>query len=120
MQACTSLLSSICRVFLMHDLTKLGIARSKLAGICLDQEDMTTLDGEDVIGIPEQLFDSELIQLSWFWPTAIQRAVAFSKHDEVALVGSAKDQDGTFDFDRSHWDWVTKVVKRVSGCPWEQ
>lgn len=103
MQAYTSLLGSIFRIFLMWDLTQLGIARSKLAGLCMDMDSNTMLRGEDVISIPEELLDTEALQVAWFWPGAIEKAILHSAGEASVIAARGKnDHVGTFDFDRSH------------------
>lgn len=115
MEACTSLLGAIIRIFLMWDLTQLGITRSKLVGISFDQDRSTLLRGEDVITVPDQLLDGELLQIAWTWPNAVEAAVKATVENPNPL---SKDV-GTFIFDRSHWTTVIEVIRKVSGAVWE-
>lgn len=115
MEACTSLLGSIIRVFLVWDLTQLGIARSKMVGISLDQSNETLLRGEDVITVPDELLDEELLQVAWHWPKAIDAAIEAS----WVSPNPPANEPGTFHFDRRHWKTVVEVMKKVSGSVWE-
>lgn len=115
MEACTSLLGAIIRVFLMWDLTQLGLNRSKMVGICLDQSNDTLLRGEDVISVPDELLDGELLQLAWHWPKAIDAAIEAT----VDCPNPPNNEPGAFDFDRSHWKTVIEVIRKVSGSVWE-
>lgn len=115
MEACTSLLGAIIRVFLMWDLTQLGVACSKLSGICLDQDRNTLLRGEDVITVPDELMDGELLQIAWTWPAAMEAAKLTAPSETTTSETNA----GTFDFDRSHWETVIEVIRKVSGSVWE-
>ena len=121
LEAYTSLLGSALRVFLMWDLTQLGISRSKLAGLCLDMDDSTMLRGEDVISIPEQLLDTEMLQVAWTWPGAIEAAIKHSEGQDASVIKATGKNDhvGTFDFDRSHWKAAIEIIRKVSGACWE-
>lgn len=114
-QARLSLLWAIVRVFLMWDITQLGIMRSKVVGICLDQMKEAYLEGEEVITIPDQLFESDVMQVAWYWPKAIEAAI----HATSDSPNPPCEDVGTFEFDRSHWDIAVEVIREVGGSVWE-
>jgi hypothetical protein len=115
MEACTSLLGAIIRIFLMWDLTQLGITRSKLVGVSFDQDRSTLLRGEDVITVPDQLLDGELLQIAWTWPNAVEAAMKAT----LEWPNPPSKEVGTFEFDRSHWITVIEVIRKVSSSVWE-